>query len=209
MTTPWSSFYDYTAPDLPGCPLELIDLALRQSAISFCENSLAWHYDHPAITVSSGAAAYDFIPPQDAVVHSIFYAKWNDTEIDSNTSETELASKVYDWRNATGTPTYVLGGSSLQIVPNPDSSGTLRIKVTLKPSVTATTIDSNVFNEFREAIAHGALARLMYSPKKPYTNPALAQYHAQQFDIKTGQAGTKQARNFTRAPLRTAILTRG
>jgi hypothetical protein len=50
---------------------------------------------------------------------------------------------------------------------------------------------------------------MMLSPKKPYSSPQLAQYHAQQFEIKTGQAGMRQARNYSRAPLQTAILRRG
>ena len=81
--------------------------------------------------------------------------------------------------------------------------------VALKPSASAAGIDERLFNEYREAIIHGALARLMLSPRKPYTHTQLAQYHQQQFLIETAIAGTRAARSFTRAPLRTTILGRG
>jgi len=210
MTTPWSAFHDYVLPDLPGAPAAAVDIALRQAAISFCEKSLAWRYAHPKIAVTSGTASYAFVPLSGAAVHAITYAEFDGDEIECNAGELNIASAVDDWRNATGTPEYIVGGTtSLQLVPAPDAGGTLTLKVALKPSPSATGIDDDIFNEYREAIVHGALARMMLSPKKPYSSPQLAQYHAQQFEIKTGQAGMRQARNYSRAPLQTGILRRG
>ncbi|HEY6044772.1 MAG TPA: hypothetical protein VIU43_07720, partial [Nitrosospira sp.] len=63
-------------------------------------------------------------------------------------------------------------------------------------------------DEYRETIIHGALARLMLSPKKPYMNVQLAQYHDQQFAIRMADAGMRAARSYIRAPLRTRIMGR-
>ncbi|HEY6044927.1 MAG TPA: hypothetical protein VIU43_08495 [Nitrosospira sp.] len=206
--TPWTSFYDLIAPDLPGCSFAAMDIALRQAAIAFCEQSLAWKYTHPDIAVVAATATYNFVPPTQAVVHVITYAAFNGDEIECKAGESNIT--ITDWRNQTGTPAYVLGGATaLTLVPTPDAAGTLSIEVALKPSPSGTGIDDSTFNEYREAIIHGALARLMLSQKKPYTNAALAQYHGQQFEIKTGRAGLRQARNFTRAPLQTSIMRRG
>lgn len=210
MTTPWSGFYDYVLPHLPGAPTVALDIALRQAATEFCSKSLAWRFDHPNIAVTSGTASYAFVPPSGAAAHAITYADFDGDEIDCHAGELNIASAVDNWRNATGTPRYVLGGAtSLQLVPEPGADGTLTLKVALKPSPSATGIDDVIFNEYREAIMHGALARMMLSPKKPYSSPQLAQYHAQQSEIKTGQAGMRQARNYSRALLQTAILRRG
>lgn len=208
MTKLWTDFYDLVVPDLPGCPFGMIDNALRQAAIEFCEQSLAWTYQHPDVAVIAATGVYAFVPPSDAVVHAITYAAFNGSEIASHSGESDL--RIWDWRNQTGTPEYVLGGAtSLTLVSTPDIDGTLTLTVALKPSPTATGVDDSIFNEYREAIIHGALWRLMLSPKKPYTNAQLATYHQQQFTILTGQAGMRQARNYTRAPLQTAILSRG
>lgn len=208
MTKLWTDFYDLVIPDLPGCPFLMIDNALRQAAIAFCEQSLAWTYQHPDISVVAATAVYPFVPPTGAVVHAITYVEFNDSAIEAHAGESNIT--ISDWRNQTGTPEYVLGGAtSATLVPTPDVAGTLSMTVALKPSPTATGIDDDIFNEYREGIISGALGHLMLSPKKPYTDSALATYHLQQFTIKAGQAGQRQARNYTRAPLQTAILNRG
>ena len=205
---PWIDFYDLVMPDLPGCPFAMADNALRQSAIAFCEHSLAWKCNHPSVSVVPGTAEYAFVPPAEAAVHAIVYAALDGEEIESHAGEGNIT--IAGWRSQTGTPEYVLGdAASLTLVPKPDAAGTLTMIVALKPSPTATGIDDDPFNEFREAIVHGALARLMLSPKKPYTSVQLAQYHQQQFAIKTAAAGLRVARSFTRAPLHTTILHRG
>jgi hypothetical protein len=203
----WSDFYDFVVSDLPGCPFAAIDVALRQAAIDFCSQSLAWKYSHPDIAVTVGTASYNYVPPDQAVVHAVTYAEFEGSEIDCHTGESGI--QIYNWRNQTGSPQYVLGGAtSLSLVPTPDVAGTLKLEVALKPDPAATGLDDSVFAEFREAMVHGALGRLMLSPKKPYSNAQLATFHQQQFTILTGQAGMRQARNYTRAPLRTSINSR-
>lgn len=204
----WADFYDLVMPDLPGCPFVMVDNALRQSAITFCEQSLAWRYDHPPVSIVPGTAEYAFAPPAEAVVHVIAYATLGEKEIESHAGEEDI--RIAGWRRQTGMPEYVLGGAtSLTLVPAPDMAGTLVMIVALKPSPTAMGMDDSQFNEFRETVIHGALARLMLSPKKPYTDMQLAQYHQQQFAVKTAAASVRAARSCTRAPLRTVILQRG
>jgi hypothetical protein len=204
----WNAFYDLVVPDLPGCPLVVVEAALRRAAIAFCEQSLVWKAEHDEIDVVSGTADYAFVPPSGAVVHAIDYAEFDGEEIESHAGRTDI--EIEDWRNETGTPEYVLGGAtSLLLVPEPDVDGTLTLTVILKPTPTATGVEDFIFNEYRETIVHGALARLMQSPRKPYTDAALSVMHQQQFAIGAGQAGNRVARDYTRAPLRTSILRRG
>lgn len=207
MTILWTAFYDYIVPDLPGCPFAVADHALRLAAIAFCEQSMAWRYQHPDVTVIAATAEYAFVPPAESVVHTITYAEFEGEAIETHAGESNIM--IDDWHNQTGTPEYVLGGyTGITLVPTPDVAGTLTMTVVLKPSPTAIGVDDNVFNEYRAAIVHGALAMLMLSPKKPYSSPNLATYHQQQFTIAAGMAGMRQARNYTRAPLQTAILRR-
>jgi hypothetical protein len=184
-----------------------MDVALRQAAIAFCEQSLAWKYNHPDIPVLVGTADYAFSPPLGAVVHAITYATFNGTEIEFNVAQDDI--RIWHWRDQDGTPTYVLGSPAmLTLVPTPNVPGTLKLEVVLKPSPIADGVDEDIFDEYREAIVHWALARLMLSPKKPYTNPSLATYHMQQFFSKTGAAGLRAARSYTRAPFQTSIMRR-
>src|SRR4029079_18057530 len=133
------------------------------------------------------------------------YASFNDVEIDTNVKQDDM--RIKDWRRQTGFPKYVLGGPSfLTLVPKPNLAGTLKLIVVLKPDYAATGIDDEIFREYREPIVHGALSRLMSSPRKPYTNLQLSTYHMQQCAIKTAAAGQRMARNLTRAPLQTSIM---
>ncbi len=203
----WRDFYDLVMPDVPGCASAAIDSALRQSAIVFCEQSLAWLTEHPGISVVAGTAEYAFTPPEGAVVHAVTFAALNGEEIGPYRGETGISAK--NWRNRTGGPQYILSGAgSVILVPKPDAAAALTMIVALKPSPASAGIDDAQFNEYREAIVHGALLRLMLSPKKPYTNAQLAAYHQQQFAIKTAAAGVRVAKNYTRTPLRTSIMAR-
>lgn len=204
----WRDFYDLVVPDLPGCPMTAIDIALRLGAIAFCEQSQAWKYALPDIQVVVGTALYPFSSgPVGAVVHAISYAQFNDSEIEVNTMADDM--RIWDWRHQTGTPQYVLGGPTMvTLVPMPDTDGTLSLIAILKPAPTAEGIDDDIYNEYRQVIVHWALARLMFSPKKPYSNSALGAYHMQKFDAKTAAAGMRTDRDYTRAHLQTAIMRR-
>jgi len=206
---PWSEFYDLTVPDLPGCPMGVLNYALRQSAIAFCEQSQAWKFTLDDIAVEANTGVYALInTPVGSIVHVITYAKFNDTEISPNTSESNIP--IWNWRDQTGIPEYVLGGpTAVTLVPTPNLNGTLKLIAVLKPTPVAEGIDDDIFNEYREAIVHGAKSRLMLSPKKPYTDASLGTYHNQQFAIKTASAGNRADRNYTREPLRTSIMRRG
>ena len=204
--TPWSAFYDLLSPDVPGCTQIAQTIALRRAAIAFCEQSMAWRTSHAPIAVVSGTAEYDFVPPAQAVVHTVTYAQFEGEELEI-TGESDI--RFHDWRIQTGTPQYLMGGATaLTLAPEPDADGTLTLLVALKPTPGATEIDDLIYNEFSDVVVHGALARLMLSPKKPYTDSQLAAYHQHQFQIKTAAAGTRIDRNYTRSPLRTSIMRR-
>lgn len=205
--TPWNAFFDLLAPDVPGCPQAAQVVALRQAAIAFCEQSLAWKYEPPDIQVAVGTAKYSFDTPVGTVSHAVTYAEFNDIQIETRVMERDISA--WDLRHKTGKPEYVLGGPIyVTLVPTPDLKGTLKLTVVLKPAPSADGIDENLFNEYREAIVHGALGKLMLSPKKPYTDGASANYHKQMFLIKTAQAGVREAKSYNRAPLQTQIMSR-
>jgi hypothetical protein len=204
---PWSNFYDLVAPHLPGCPFAAMDDALRRAAIAFCEQSLAWRFDHPAIAIESGMATYPFAPPADSVVHAILHAALNGREI-------ACEDAGWGWGEYSGTDLYgispcIFGGAdSFTLMPEPAANGVLALRVVLKPSPTSAGLGDREFDAYREAIAHGALSRLMSLPKKPYTQLQLASYHQEQFGIKTGAAATNAGRSYIRMPLRTRIMGR-
>ncbi len=205
--TPWSAFFDLLATEVPGCPQEAQTNALRQSAITFCECSMVWEYDHPDVPIVNGTARYLFDPPDDAVVHLVTHAEFNERELEVNVMEHDI--RIWNWRNKTGFPEYVLGGPlAFTLAPKPDIDGTLTLDVILKPSHIATGIEDFIFNEYAEPIVHGAKARLMRSPKKPYTDMGLSTYYESMFRIETARAGLRASRDHSRAPVETRLMKR-
>ena len=41
----WDQFYEYVLPSVQGCPLVLVQHALRSATIEFCEKTLIWKQD--------------------------------------------------------------------------------------------------------------------------------------------------------------------
>lgn len=67
----WADFYDYLLPDVPGCPLAMADLQLRQAAREFCEMTMAWVEWLDDVTTVADVLEYDFdlTPLQLSLIH--------------------------------------------------------------------------------------------------------------------------------------------
>jgi hypothetical protein len=63
---------------------------------------------------------------------------------------------------------------SLYPIPKETARLALTMRVALKPTRSATTIDDFIFEEYAETIGHGAIARLALSQGKPYSDLKLA-----------------------------------
>lgn len=200
----WSGFYDMLMPELPGCPQAAADHALRQSAVEFCEQSLVWQAFHPEVAISAGTADYAFSPPEGTRVHAISRAALDGSELEAFVPG--AGGSLHGQQGGLGSPRYVIGGTArFTLAPEPAAAGVLAMTVALKPSPDSQGIEDWLFDEYREPIVHGTLARLMLSPKKPYSNIELAAYHRQQFTVKTGAAGARAATRHARAALQTLL----
>ena len=201
----WGGFYDMLMPELPGCPQAAADHALRRCAVEFCEQSLVWQAFHPEVAISAGTADYAFSPPEGALVHAILRAALDGGELETSVPG-RAGGSLHGQQGGGGSPRYVLGGTTrFTLAPEPAAAGILAMTVVLKPSPDSQGIEDWLFDEYREPIAHGTLARLMLSPKKPYSNIDLAAYHRQQFIVKTAAAGARAATRHARAALQTLL----
>jgi hypothetical protein len=93
--------------------------------------------------------------------------------------------------------------STLNLLMPPDLEGNLRLLCALKPTRASTSFPTLLYERYVETIAHGAKARVMLIPKKPYSDPAMGAYHQQMFNGLVAEARIRVARGNTRGPLRT------
>lgn len=203
---PFSKFYDYVLPDIPGFVTGVIDIALRNAAIEFCEKSAIWKQTLDQIALVSGRSQYDVIPHTSQ-------AKLADV------LEAELGSG--GWLEPVTTRDVVVAGSSrtgapkgmlfyddeiITVDPIPTASDTLQLLVSLKPARAATQLPSFLLERWIDVIAAGAKSRLMRMSKKPWTNLTMAAAYEADFQREISAAHITAARNRQRTPLRTTYV---
>jgi len=175
----WADFYDYVLPDVPGCLPAMADIAIRQAAIAFFKDSLTWRDTLPAVPIVADVDEYDFTLADDAAVAKVLRAFVGNLPLQVLTADEGVGVEIR------GTPDSLLAMDSFRfrVLPTPEAANAAGVVATvaLMPMTTASGISDGLFEFYYEAIAAGALARLMLSPGKPYSNPELGGFHQRRF----------------------------
>ena len=129
-------------------------------------------------------------------------------DIDTEFNNTEFGWVGTNWRTDVNLPTrfYFPDDTTVGLVMPPSAQGVLRINAALKPSRSSTTFPSWMFERYTTTIAAGAKAKLMLTPKKPYSDPQTGAARLMDFEGGIGEARVRMARGATRAPLRTHVV---
>lgn len=225
-TTLFSDFLSGILIDVPGCPDIAVEREVRNAAIELCKRSLCWRQQLASIPVLANIGGYPLVSPQlaarvikiyDAVLTtpsaSPLFApdlrqlqprtvQWLDAQNPSWRYPQAQLTSNYQYMP----PQYYTQDDPSQILLAgvPAMDGTLTILASLVPLMTSTGIDSWVAEQHYEAIVHGAKARLMAIPQKPWTDFNLAAWHSSEFDKAIGSANAEAAQAFqSDAPIRT------
>jgi hypothetical protein len=185
----WSDFYSLVMPWAPGCAEIVADAALRQAAIEFFQETLAWQRTlDPSLTITTAGypdVACD-ITADEAIV------KLLDTKLDGRPLTLARADD-FDGTDEpqSGMPSaaYTVDQSTVLLYPAPAASGMkVTLRVALKPSQAATGIADAPFEQYASAIAAGALARLCTQPGTSYLNPGIAGTEGERFEAAKSKA---------------------
>lgn len=209
-TVALTQFFDEVLPDLPGCPEEFALNAIRNAAILFCDRTKVHRIDLDPILLLANVPQVDFILPASAPqtrVVQVLQAQYGEDPLDFKDPDWLDKNLDPNWRTTTGEPLFITQDSeeSFRPVPFPAADATLALTlyVAVKPTADATLIDARLWREHKEAIAAGAKARLMMSPKKPYTNAALASVYSEAFESAIWRINHKATKGHGRARIRT------
>lgn len=200
----WSAFEPLVLSEVPMCPRTMVTKAVRDAAIEFCERSYVWK-DTQEYPVGLDAE-YDFEGDSEAIVHRVDAAKIVDGA-DLDIESPERCDELYPtWRAGalTGQPSVLTQTSprSFILVPAPNADMILTLSVSLKPSKTSGYTEAWLHEEYEEAIAAGALARLLSMTNKTWTNPSAAATFAAVFKDRVAGGNMRMSKAFGRAPLR-------
>lgn len=199
--TPWSDWFKDLLPHVPGCPNILAAHELVRAAQVLLAKSRAWQYTQPVVPVDA-AQVNETIAVTGAQLVRLEKAWYDGVRMDIRTTEEMDAQFSDDWTIHTGTPKALLQITPgvLQFYPIPDVAATtgLKLRLSLKPTDTASGLPHDMALRYREEILAGAKARLMVYPNKPWSNDKLAMLNAGVFDAGVGTATVEAARSFGR-----------
>ena len=186
-------FSFYVRSEVQGAPDFIIERAVRDSAIDFCQRTGVYIPEPERVTIIAGVNEYAVTLPTGTELNHIIDIYDNNTPLQP-TSYTELLMRLGD-ETERGTPRYYSqrDNTDFYLAPIPDKADTVRVIYSVKPTSTSTSMPDTIGKENREAIVHGALYRLQMMSGQPFSNPGAAQMNSQLFEKAVGRV-TRQVK---------------
>ena len=174
---PVTDFFSRITPHVVSCPDPVIQQALVDAAIEFCEKTLIIRYTPDSFPTVAGTATYDFDIPTYQEYSRVVYMT-----IDGKPLSPLVRSDLPTTPTSNSKPThyYVTQNESellLNLYPTPDDVYTIDMSIALRPTRDATFLEDDLHRYWLEALAHSTMSRLMAIPGQPYSNPDGAVYH--------------------------------
>lgn len=195
--TEYSSLREYTGPQLPDCPIALLDQTARRIARQFCEDTQAWQYDLSPIRIRADKRDYQL--SLDDIDCAEIFRVWSVRIVkDEDTSPDGVLQDPQEH--------YTLIGDHHQklrftCTPKETISKGLRVRVSLRPLRTATEIECFMFDEYYEGLASGVMGTLMAMPKKPWTDLRTSREMKHQYATAIAEARIAVSRGYMNADI--------
>lgn len=195
-------------PHVGGCPLPMIDDAILQAVIEFCNRSRAYRFTPAQIPVVASTADYTVSDlPANTEISWLLSAELDEVPI----ATPDAGSIPVLWETEEGSPTaaVVVNGTQVGLRMVPDEAGTLDVRLALRPSQSATAYPDEFHNLYQDQIAAGALAKLYVQPRKEWSSPDLVKDCRNQFEAAIYTAEYRADRGSASAPARTSLCLVG
>jgi hypothetical protein len=200
----FDEFLDDVAPEVPGCPKITIISRLRMAAIDFCKETGVSVWTVEGVDLDAGEAVLTLpVPGSFAQVWQVVWAKTNNGPV-TPLHRSAMIDRGIKWEGLTGR--YPLNfvhhnPREIMLIPTPeyDLPGALTLHCSYIPTRNAKRVDARLLDEYREAIAHGALARLLKMRGEDWYDGAEAQERSIFFEIAKSEARAVAAKDFQAA----------
>ena len=130
--------------ELPGCPLFVIERAMRETAIDFFSKTDIHIQELEEVFTVSGETEYDLSAPQGSDInHVVDVFRTQTPATSSYTPLTAVTITEYYKKQGSGTPQYytMTDNDTVLFAPTPAASETLYVLYSLKPSQTITSLN--------------------------------------------------------------------
>ncbi|MND20859.1 hypothetical protein D3C76_48030 [compost metagenome] len=188
-------------PYAPGCPEPTAHAAILDAARTFCERTRLWR-DEDSFEIT-GDTCNVICVPDGAELFEIETASWDDSPLEP-IAFADLERDHPTWRTDDGSPRFIsqAGMDSIVLAPR-GSTGTLRLRLFLKPSTSADELPDFLAKHYLRVIADGALAEILMIPQQPFTSPELATFYSERFAQQLDALFARNIKGQQRAPART------
>lgn len=197
----WSAFAPWVKPLVPGCPDPMVERALCDAAIEFCELTQAF-VQRATLRARNGRATYE-VQSDDGIPGMVQGVTLADRVLSPVFIEALTNRYGEEWQNHTGTPRHYLADNedTLRLYPIPEADETGTLTLTTRPGRADTQWDDRLYERYGEVVADGALARLLNQVSTPWAAPDLALQRRQRFMQGINKVRAKVASAYTPATI--------
>tara|TARA_B100001057_G_scaffold478564_1_gene549154 strand:- start:3847 stop:4470 length:624 start_codon:yes stop_codon:yes gene_type:complete len=183
----YSDFNLFIRPEVQGCPDFMIERAVRDSVIDFCQRTDIYKPEPEFVTIIKGINEYEVSLPLGTELNHIIDIFRDSTRL-KPVSYTDLIHKLGDEQTQGSPSTYSQrDNDAFFLAPIPDANDSYRVLYSVKPTSSSTSIPDTFGKENREIIVHGSLYRLQMMSGQPFSNPAAASDNKRLFDRGVGR----------------------
>lgn len=161
-----TAFLKHVQPEVPVCPQPIVLEAVLRACIEFCERTRLFD-ETVSVTTVAGTSEYSLGVASGTVAHEIIYVRKTSDDSDLGSSKREQFDANITF-NDSGEPLayYLTAAGKLKVGPVPAAGdeATYSVKVVIKPSTSATTVQDALADHWALVIAAGAKS-FLYAQK--------------------------------------------
>lgn len=198
----WSAFSPWVKPLVPGCPDPMVERAICDAAIEFCEMTQAFQ-ERASLQIKTNKSAYSIYTASGIPGMVLGVTGKNERVIAPVYIDALTNAYGEEWKNHKGTPRHYLADDedTLRLYPTPqeDESGTLTLSS--RPSRNDAGWDDRLYERYGEIIADGALARLQLQVGTPWADAQSGTFRRTRFVQGVSKVRAKMQTGITPATI--------
>ena len=193
-TVDWSAFTDGVVLHAHKAPPDVMEFAVRQAVIEFAQTSLSIQRD-VYIDAQACVQDYEICLDDNYVVHSVRSVCVEGCDLTARTEPVcdHIPSNQFYFEN----PDQLLVGRS----PAEDKPGSIVVRTVVHPSPDSCSVDRWVYDRHSEAIAAGALSRLLLMKDSQWYSQREAAIHLRRWKTFKNRIKGAQAKNHIAGPV--------
>lgn len=198
-----SGWRERVQDDIPDAYNALVDRHVLDTCIEFCADTRIWHLRMTPMSTIANVAQYKLRVPADTKLASVIELRYLGKKLDPKI-DSDLDASTPNWETKTGTPQQytMIDQNTARLIGIPTEAvvNALTASLAIKPARDATTVGEVLWENWADAITHGAKARIFSMKTEAWHSPALANMHNGLYEqMKNAAKGIGMNRHTSRA----------